>query len=158
MNPTPRYVRTLWVLIDYLYADDGLRKFSGGPLHIVVDDYNTEDSSLEFCRNDGVNYCDDDNPAVRPLCLAILDLLEPLSEADRYGVVRGPLNERWPMCSEQDHQERRAVGYCTRRTSSSGGYDAQICAECCERVRTDPEFAFDDEPFTAFDVEGRRIA
>ena len=60
---------------------------TGGPLHVVTDDFNVEDDNLVFCRKyiaDWEPYGDgEDEERVRLLSAWILDLLEPMSEVER---------------------------------------------------------------------------
>jgi hypothetical protein len=61
---------------------------TGGPLHVVVDDYNVHDESLSFCRGRMKEWTPYDCTAddgIRSLMLSgwILDLLEPMSVIER---------------------------------------------------------------------------
>lgn len=61
---------------------------TGGPLHVVVDDYNVDDESLSFCRGQMKEWTPYDCTAddgIRVLMLSgwILDLLEPMSVIER---------------------------------------------------------------------------
>lgn len=66
-------------LVNDLYSLEGC--VTGGPLHIVVDDYNLEAQDLEWCRKhlDGRDY----EEHVKVLCHTILDALTPLTLAQR---------------------------------------------------------------------------
>jgi hypothetical protein len=52
---------------------------SGGPLHITLDDGNVDDECLDFCEQ----LLADEEPAVRILGKAILDMLRTLTEDER---------------------------------------------------------------------------
>ena len=61
---------------------------TGGPLHVVVDDYNLDAESLTFCRRN----LEDPNesgyyasawPEVHQMALEILDLMDGMSEPER---------------------------------------------------------------------------
>jgi hypothetical protein len=145
---TPRYIRLLWNVIGYFYED--LNQGAGGPLHIVTDDYNVEDSSLAHCRGSLADYDD-----VHHAAALILDMLAPLSIEDRGGVVRGAMCLGHDRCAE--HSECKAVGYFLRKMSESAGYDSRGCKECCDRARHEDGFAFDSEVYAAFDESGARI-
>ena len=60
---------------------------TGGPLHVVTDDFNVNDHNLFFCRNYIVEWEPygegKDEERVRLLSAWILDLLEPMSEVER---------------------------------------------------------------------------
>jgi hypothetical protein len=63
---------------------------TGGPLHIVTDDNNVEDSHLKFCRDQiedgswkGYDCTDKQEIQVKALGLWILDLMDPMSLAER---------------------------------------------------------------------------
>lgn len=62
---------------------------TGGPLHIFTDDYNADDSNLATCRRQATpDECPDDWygeawPAIRAISLRILDLMEPMTPAQR---------------------------------------------------------------------------
>lgn len=60
---------------------------TGGPLHVVTDDFNVEDSNLQFARDwipKWEAYGDHgDDERVRILSGWILDLLDPMSEIER---------------------------------------------------------------------------
>lgn len=69
---------------------------AGGPLHVITDDFNVEDSNLAFCLlqipgwNDPYNA--EDSPHVQWLSSKILDLLEPMTESQRgasIGIAHG---------------------------------------------------------------------
>lgn len=66
-------------LIDLLYTQSGV----GCCLHIVTDDYNYEDSHVEYC----LNYARKNNHA---LCIEIAERLSALTEAERIVVLNVP--------------------------------------------------------------------
>lgn len=61
----------------------------GGPLHIVVDDLNVDDASLDFCERelDGHWSIDEaapeDRPRIREIGAALITALRPLAIEDR---------------------------------------------------------------------------
>ena len=65
----------------------------GGPLHIVVDDLNVTDDNLDHCHSevdDHWSYDEatpEDQPLIAGTCYAILDLLRPLCEDERYAAI-----------------------------------------------------------------------
>lgn len=73
---------------------------TGGPLHITTDDNNVEDSNLAFCRKNieewtGYDCTPEQEERVKLLSGWILDLLEPLSLAERQVAIEigcGSLN------------------------------------------------------------------
>jgi len=93
-------------LIRHLYVD--LDQAAGGPLHIILDDSNVDDSDLDYCAQPK-NYeylfngdferwaqAGDDvslerRTAIRDTCEQILTLLRPMSEQQR----RDAINEFW---------------------------------------------------------------
>ena len=61
---------------------------TGGPLHIITDDNNVEDHHLAYCREHldgwtGYDCTDKQELQVKALSLWILDLLDPMSLAER---------------------------------------------------------------------------
>jgi hypothetical protein len=53
----------------------------GGPLHIVTDDWNLDDDSVEWCRD---HLADDAPHEEMEASRAVLDLIEPMTEAQRF--------------------------------------------------------------------------
>jgi hypothetical protein len=51
---------------------------TGGPLHVITDDFNVGDATLDFCEGEL-----DRDPEVADLCRLILAELRPMSEAQR---------------------------------------------------------------------------
>lgn len=86
-NATPAMLECgAYVAALYAHPDGG----TGGPLHVVVDDDNVEDSNLEYCRGniDGwVAYDTESAPEtverVRALSRWILDLMGPMCTKER---------------------------------------------------------------------------
>ena len=61
---------------------------TGGPMHIFTDDFNVEDSNLEFClesaKKKGEWYSDfDDWPLVSAISIRMCELAAPMSEGER---------------------------------------------------------------------------
>ena len=75
-------VFTLEDLQKTLYSAPGCS--CGGPLHIILDDGNLEDTDLEFCRRELDKNTYRYLKSVLALCGAILTLLKALSPAQRH--------------------------------------------------------------------------
>lgn len=61
---------------------------TGGPVHIVTDDFNVTDGNLKYCRDNlerwtSYNCEEADEERCKALSLWILDLLQPMTEAER---------------------------------------------------------------------------
>jgi hypothetical protein len=75
--------RLRWVLYECTSA------CTGGPMHIFTDDYNVEDSNLDFCEKEALNDTHwgvtdyPDWPLVKAVTLRMCELARPMSEAER---------------------------------------------------------------------------
>lgn len=80
-----RKMRECSYLISALYEAE--EYFTGGPLHILTDDHNVEDSHLSFCREQISAFVRpdeyEDYAKVAKLSSWILDLMEPMSTKER---------------------------------------------------------------------------
>jgi hypothetical protein len=98
-SPTAQLMRRLFV---------DLGQSTGGPMHIVLEDGNVEDHSLDYCASDanmaylsngqleqwaqaGDDVSDQHKQAIRDTCAEITALLRPMTEAQR----RKAINEFW---------------------------------------------------------------
>ena len=64
-------------LIDAIYDQHP----SGGPLHIVLDDGNIDDDSINWCLNNSIENCDD--IVLKVICKTCAELLLELPEWER---------------------------------------------------------------------------
>jgi hypothetical protein len=81
------------LLIQRLYDEDGLDEFTGGPLHVYLDDYNCEDRTLEYHEGEfekdpaGANLIYNrerkDADEIMRVCRRILEISWQLSEKER---------------------------------------------------------------------------
>ena len=71
-----------WVLYECTSAT------TGGPMHVFTDDYNVEDSTLDFCwkATEGDHWSDDERPdwdLIRAISRRMVELARPMTEAER---------------------------------------------------------------------------
>lgn len=73
-------------LIKYLYEQDGCGV--GGYAHIVVDDWNLEDSSIDWCILEAEKGAYEHIPEEsRIVCIDVLNFLKELTESERYSTM-----------------------------------------------------------------------
>ena len=68
-------------LIDAIYDQHP----SGGPLHIVLDDGNIDDDSINWCLNNTIENCDD--IVMKVLCTTCAELLLNIPQEERIKLV-----------------------------------------------------------------------
>lgn len=57
---------------------------AGGPLHIILDDANLDDGSLDFCQEKLNEWKPDADEDMKAICLAMLQALRLLTHAQRF--------------------------------------------------------------------------
>jgi hypothetical protein len=92
MTLEPIEVLSFWKLCDELYEKPLCG--AGGPLHVILDDFNVEDEFLSY-ENDGY-YSNE----IYNLSDKILNKFRLMSYSDRFSVVRGPLDRQ--ICDEEN--------------------------------------------------------
>jgi hypothetical protein len=89
--PITDQIRAAGTLVAELYEHHAV----GGPLHIVTDDYNVEDTHLDFCADWLAKSTDEDySSTVRRVSAEILAMLRPMTPAERAVAV---------SCFDLDH-------------------------------------------------------